>query len=92
RKQSGVLVSWPGAYDIPGTAEGGYTIRNGELNLSAGSTVTWDTVTGEAMALTTPISIVWKGTVKTLPATLFNLTGADGKALTVTVSTTAVRA
>ena len=33
-----------------------------------------------------------KGTVKTLPATLFNLTGADGKALTVTVSTTAVRA
>lgn len=92
RKQSGVLVSWPGAYDIPGTAEGEYTIRNGELNLPAGSTVTWDTVTGEAMALTTPISIVWQGTVKTLPATLFNLTGADGKALTVTVSTTAVRA
>lgn len=92
RKQSGVLVSWPGAYDIPGTAEGEYTIRNGELNLSTGSTVTWDTVTGEAMALTTPISIVWKGTVKALPATLFNLTGADGKALTVTVSTTAVRA
>ena len=93
RKQSGVLVSWPGAYDIPGTAEGEYTIRNGELNLSTGSTVTWDTVTGEAMALTTPISIVWKGTVKALPATtLFSLTGADGKALTVTVSTTAVRA
>ncbi len=92
RKQSGVLVSWPGAYDIPGTAEGEYAIRNGELNLSTGSTVTWDTVTGEAMALTTPISIVWKGTVKALPATLFTLTGADGKALTVTVSTTAVRA
>ncbi len=92
RKESGVLVSWPGAYDIPGTAEGEYTIRNGELNLPAGASVTWDTVTGEAMAFTTPLSVVWQGTVKALPGTLFLLSGADGKALTVTVSATAVTA
>ncbi len=92
RKESGVLVSWPGAYDIPGTAEGEYTIRNGELNLPAGASVTWDTVTGEVMAFATPLSVVWQGTVKALPGTLFLLTGADGKALTVTVSATAVTA
>ncbi len=90
RKQSGVLVSWPGAYDIQGTAEGEYTIQGGDLNLPAGSAVTWDTVTGEAMAYETPLGIVWQGTVKVLPATLFSLTGADGDALTVTADTTAV--
>lgn len=86
RKQSGVLVSWPGAYDIPGTAAGEYTIRNGELNLPAGSTVTWDTVTGEAMALTPPVSAVWQGTIKTLPGTLFTLRGENGESIAVTAA------
>lgn len=70
REQSGVLVSWPGAYDIPGTATGDYTVENGVLTINSGS-VSWDTVSGEGMAFDPPVSVVWKGVLQQKTQTLF---------------------
>lgn len=88
RRLSGVLVSWPGAYDIPGAAEGRYTVRGGELSLPVGSSITWDTVTGTPMEIQAPVSIVWRGTIKELPVTLFSLTGTSGEPLEIVLSET----
>nr|DAJ71657.1 MAG TPA: hypothetical protein [Caudoviricetes sp.] len=70
REQSGVLVSWPGAYDIPGTATGDYTVENGVLTINTGS-VSWDTVSGEGMAFDPPVSVVWKGVMQQKTQALF---------------------
>lgn len=90
RRQSGVLVSWPGAYDIPGTASGNYRVRNGKLDLPAGANVTWDTVTGASMAISPAWSAVWRGTVTAFPTGLFSLGAADGQTVAVSVSRTAL--
>ena len=91
RRQSGVLVSWPGAYDIPGTASGNYKVRNGKLDLPAGVNVTWDTVTGASMAISPVWSAVWRGTVTAFPTGLFSLGAADGQTVAVSVSRTALK-
>lgn len=84
REQSGVLVSWPGVYDIPGTATGDYTVENGVLTINTGS-VSWGTVSGESMAFDPPVSVVWKGVMQKEGQILFTTgNGVDQDGYTVT--------
>ena len=86
REQSGVLVSWPGAYDIPGTATGDYTVENGVLTINSGS-VSWGTVSGESMAFDPPVSVVWKGVLQEEGQILFTIgNGVDQDGYTVSRS------
>lgn len=55
----GILVRWSRVSYIPGTANGNYTIENGNLNLPLGSSVTWDEKNGAPMDFETPWSIAW---------------------------------
>lgn len=91
RKESGVMVSWPGAYAIPGTATGDFSIENGHLILhrpaSGTNAVHWEKVNGEAMYVTPPISVVWRGRIKEFPQQLFSFvregTFSDGTAASI---------
>lgn len=83
---SGVLVTWPGAYDIPGEVTGDYSVSGGKLTLEAGSALTWNQVKGKDMAFTPPWSIVWRGTLTAVPVTLLTLTYADGTTGTLTLT------
>lgn len=86
RAQSGVLVSWPGAYDIPGTATGDYTVEDGVLTINSGS-VSWGTVSGESMAFDPPVSVVWKGVLQKEGQILFTIgNGVDQDGYTVSRS------
>ena len=62
-KQSGIRVTWPGLYDVQGTAAGENRIQIGKLVLGADGTVIWDKVTGQPMNYAQPWSLVWSGTV-----------------------------
>ena len=62
-KQSGIRVSWPGLYSIPGTATGSTAISGGKLNIGSDGSVTWNEVTGQPMSYPQPWSLVWSGTV-----------------------------
>lgn len=83
---SGVLVTWPGAYDIPGNATGDYSTEDGILTLEQGSSLTWDQVKGKDMAFVSPWSLVWKGTVTALPVNVLALKFDDGSESVVTLS------
>ena len=86
REQSGVLVSWPGAYDIPGTATGDYTVEDGVLTINSGS-VSWGTVSGESMTFDPPVSVVWKGVLQQKTQTLFAIgNGVNQNGYSVNVS------
>lgn len=82
---SGVLVSWPGAYDIPGETEGEYNTADGKLTLAAGATLMWQQVKEKAMAFAPPWSAVWTGTLTALPVTLVTMTGDDGTTAALTL-------
>lgn len=75
---SGVLVSWPGAYDIPGETTGEYSTADGKLTLAAGATLTWRQVKEKDMAFAPPWSLVWKGTLTELPVDILKLQFDDG--------------
>lgn len=62
-KKSGIRVSWPGLYSIPGTATGSTAISGGKLNIGSDGSVTWNEVTGQPMNYPQPWSLVWSGTV-----------------------------
>ena len=62
-KKSGIRVSWPGLYSIPGNAAGSTSISGGKLSIGSGGSVTWNEVTGQAMNYPQPWSLVWSGTV-----------------------------
>lgn len=91
RKESGVKVSWPGAYAIPGTATGDFSIENGHLILhrpaSGTNAVYWEKVNGEAMRFTPGMSVVWRGRIKEFPQQLFSFgregTFSDGTAASI---------
>lgn len=57
-----ILVSWDKAIDIPGvlSPSGTPTINDGQLVLSSGQSVEWNTVDGEAMDFKSPWSLVCK--------------------------------
>ena len=76
---SGVLVTWPRAYDIPGEVTGGYTTEGGKLTLYDGATLTWQQVKGVGMAFAPPWSAVWRGTLTALGVALLTIRGSDGK-------------
>lgn len=83
---SGVLVTWPGAYDIPGEVAGAYSVEGGILTLEEGSTLTWQTVKGKNMEFTPPWSLVWKGTLTALPVNLLTLKFDDGSESVMTMT------
>lgn len=60
---SGVYITWPRLASIMGRADGNYEISGGKLKLPAGSTVTWDNVTGQAMHYEAPWTVVWRGKI-----------------------------
>ena len=62
-RKSGIRVSWPGLYSIPGNAAGSTSISGGKLSIGSGGSVTWTEVTGQAMSYPQPWSLVWSGTV-----------------------------
>ena len=62
-KQSGIRVSWPGLYSIPGTATGSTAISGGKLSIGSDGSVTWNEVTGQPMNYPQPWSLVWSGMV-----------------------------
>lgn len=83
---SGVLVTWPGAYDIPGEVSGDYSLSGGQLTLDAGSSLTWSQVKGKDMAFAPPWSLVWRGTITALPVTLLTLGLSDGGTASLTLA------
>lgn len=82
--QDALFVSWPSIHYIPGTADGPYTAEDGKLILPDGSTVTWDTVNGEAMDFAAPWSLALKARLMANAGTLLRVSGADGGMMTVT--------
>ena len=62
-RKSGIRVSWPGLYSIPGNAAGSTSISGGKLSIGSDGSVTWNEVTGQAMNYPQPWSLVWSGTV-----------------------------
>lgn len=77
-KRSGVRVSWPGLYSVPGTAAGDAAISGGKLVLGEGGSVTWDSVTGQSMNYPQPWSLVWRGTVDVTRDNPILTMGLDG--------------
>lgn len=61
KKGEAVQVSWPDLFYIFGTANGNYTINNGILTLPEGSTIAWNTVTGNPMQFLPPWSVYYRG-------------------------------
>lgn len=62
-RKSGIRVSWPGLYSIPGNAAGSTSISGEKLSIGSDGSVTWNEVTGQAMSYPQPWSLVWSGTV-----------------------------
>ena len=83
---SGVLITWPGAYDIPGEVSGDYTLAGGNLSLGTDSTLTWQQVKEKDMAFAPPWSLVWKGTITALPFSPLTLRFTDGGSATLTLA------
>lgn len=83
---SGVLVTWPGAYDIPGEVSGDYTLSGGKLTLEADSSLSWSQVKEKDMAFASPWSLVWKGTITALPVNLLALGLEGGGTSTLTLA------
>lgn len=66
------LLSWQKALDIPGTfspSSATPSINDGILNLSAGQSVSWNTVDNEAMSFSSP----WNAVVKGKPSTYYTI-------------------
>lgn len=77
RSVSGIYITWPRLASIMGSADGDYEISSGRLTLPAGSAITWDSVTGQAMRFAPPWMIVWKGKIAQA-ATLFTAETDNG--------------
>lgn len=89
-KKSGIRVTWPGLYDVQGTAAGENRIQNGKLVLGADGTVIWDKVTGQPMNYAQPWSLVWSGTVDVTRDNPILTVGLNGGAAIVTLGKSGV--
>lgn len=58
---SGVKVTWPAPKSVSGVGSGTYSLVGGNIAMNSGASVYWDTDTGEAMNLTNPWTIAWRG-------------------------------
>lgn len=61
KESNGLRVRWQKIKYIPSTATGKYETENGVLALPAKSSVEWATVTGEAMRIAAPWTVMWQG-------------------------------
>lgn len=61
RPDGGIGVNWSTARTNIGTADGDYSITNGELNLSNGASVSWTIENGEPIAYAAPWTVLWRG-------------------------------
>lgn len=77
KNMSAVMVSWPQAEFINGEGEGAYTVSGGQLNINKGGQVSWSEISGEAMALSAPWSVVWQGSLLYADAVLFSVGGVS---------------
>lgn len=89
-KKYGIRVTWPGLYDVQGTAAGENRIQNGKLVLGADGTVIWDKVTGQPMNYAQPWSLVWSGTVDVTRDNPILTVGLNGGAAIVTLGKSGV--
>lgn len=73
--ESAVSVRWPRLQHIPLSSVSGTITDDGKaINLSTdNSYLTWNTVNGSSMRLSTPWSVVWCGNVTALSGTLFTI-------------------
>ena len=69
-----VFVEWSGVGFYPGTATGYYSISDDYIcTIGAASTISWQEATPVNMSFDAPWSIVWKGTLASLNATIFSI-------------------
>ena len=73
-----VDVDWSGVAYIPGTAEGEYSIEDGILDLPAGSSVAWDAVNYQPMALAAPWGMIYRAKLQNADAALLSLGQSGG--------------
>lgn len=61
----GIVVQWPKISYIPGTADGTYNIAGWDLNLPAGSSITWNKRNGDSLDISDPWTLGWSGVIPT---------------------------
>lgn len=61
RPDGGIGVNWSTARTNIGSADGSYTVSDGELNLDSGSAVSWTEENGEPIAYAAPWTVLWRG-------------------------------
>ncbi len=84
-------ISWISTTFITGKSVGEYEIKNEQLFLEAGATVTWNENDGQDLEFVPPWSLVWKGKAynNRLPTTVLTATG-DGTSYEFVITETAV--
>ena len=85
RKKSGIRVTWPGLYDVPGRTEGDASIQNGRMEVGEGGRVIWDQVTGKPMNYPHPWSLVWSGQIDVTFDNPILTIGLDGGSAVITL-------
>ena len=85
REKSGIRVTWPGLYDVPGRTEGAAEIQNGRMEIGNGGRVIWDQVTGKPMNYPHPWSLVWSGQVDVTVDNPILTIGLDGGSAVITL-------
>lgn len=85
RKKSGIRVTWPGLYDVPGRTEGDASIQNGRMEIGDGGRVIWDQVTGKPMNYPHPWSLVWSGQIDVTFDNPILTIGLDGGSAAITL-------
>lgn len=85
REKSGIRVTWPGLYDVPGRTEGAAEIQNGRMEIGDGGRVIWDQVAGKPMNYLHPWSLVWSGQVDVTFDNPILTIGLDGGSAVITL-------
>lgn len=86
----GIVVQWPKISYIPGEANGTYNVAGGNLNLPAGSTITWDQRNGDSLDISTPWTLGWSGILPSGGTSPVWSISGDGHTLTFSVSQNAI--
>lgn len=77
-QKSAVRVEWPAISYTPGSGTGSWSVSEGILNLSPGSSVTWDTTNGKGLVFPAPWSILYKTALGGVSADLITMTTGGG--------------
>lgn len=84
----GIVVQWPRISYIPGKPNGSYNIAGGNLNLPAGSSITWDERNGDSLNIPTPWTLGWSGIIPSSGTSPIWSISGDGHTLTFSISPT----